>query len=108
MVGYRPFLDGVRSLAVYLVVLFHAGVGRAAGGFIGVDVFFVLSGYLVTQVLVRDSGWVGWGAVWAVLRAAVSAVVAGVVCGVGVDVGGVWVGGGPGGGGRVQGVTATP
>lgn len=54
MVGYRPFLDGVRSLAVYLVVLFHAGVGRAAGGFIGVDVFFVLSGYLVTQVLLRD------------------------------------------------------
>jgi peptidoglycan/LPS O-acetylase OafA/YrhL len=59
MVGYRPFLDGVRSLAVYLVVLFHAGVGRAAGGFIGVDVFFVLSGYLVTQVLLRDLDGLG-------------------------------------------------
>jgi len=51
--GYRPHLDGLRALAVYLVVLFHAGVDRLSGGFIGVDVFFVLSGYLVTQVLVR-------------------------------------------------------
>ena len=55
----RPFLDGLRAVAVYLVVLFHAGVDRAAGGFIGVDVFFVLSGYLVTQVLVRDVTSVG-------------------------------------------------
>ena len=51
--GYRPHLDGIRALAVYLVVLFHAGVDRFSGGFIGVDLFFVLSGYLVTQVLVR-------------------------------------------------------
>ena len=49
----RP-LDGLRTVAVYLVVLFHAGVGRASGGFIGVGVFFVLSGYLVTQVILRD------------------------------------------------------
>ena len=64
--GYRPHLDGLRAVAVYLVVAFHAGVARASGGFIGVDVFFVLSGYLVTGVLVRDleaptggSGWRG-------------------------------------------------
>src|SRR3954451_11254476 len=52
--AYRPHLDGLRAVAVYLVVLFHAGAVRFAGGFIGVDVFFVLSGYLVTQLLMRD------------------------------------------------------
>jgi peptidoglycan/LPS O-acetylase OafA/YrhL len=51
---YRPHLDGLRALAVYLVVLFHAGSGIFAGGYIGVDVFFVLSGFLVTQLLLRD------------------------------------------------------
>jgi peptidoglycan/LPS O-acetylase OafA/YrhL len=52
--GYRPHLDGLRAVAVYLVVLFHARADRFSGGFIGVDVFFVLSGYLVTQLLLRD------------------------------------------------------
>src|SRR3954451_11127235 len=52
--AYRPHLDGLRAVAVYLVVLFHAGALRFAGGFIGVDVFFVLSGFLVTQLLLRD------------------------------------------------------
>lgn len=52
--GYRPHLDGLRALAVYLVVAFHVGAYRLSGGFIGVDVFFVLSGYLVTQLLLRD------------------------------------------------------
>jgi peptidoglycan/LPS O-acetylase OafA/YrhL len=51
---YRPQLDGMRAVAVYLVVAFHAGVSAFSGGFIGVDVFFVLSGYLVTQLLLRD------------------------------------------------------
>ena len=57
--GYRPDLDGLRTVAVYLVLLFHAGVGWAAGGFIGVDLFFCLSGFLVTGVLlgeVEDTG----------------------------------------------------
>ncbi len=52
--AYRPHLDGLRAIAVYLVVLFHAGSDRFSGGYVGVDVFFVLSGYLVTQLLLRD------------------------------------------------------
>jgi peptidoglycan/LPS O-acetylase OafA/YrhL len=52
--GYRPHLDGLRALAVYLVVLFHAGNRAFSGGYIGVDIFFVLSGYLVTALLLRD------------------------------------------------------
>ena len=51
---YRPQLDGLRAVAVYLVVAFHAGLASFSGGFVGVDVFFVLSGYLVTQLLLRD------------------------------------------------------
>jgi len=52
--AYRPALDGVRALAVYLVLAFHAGQTWCAGGFIGVDIFFVLSGYLVTSLIVID------------------------------------------------------
>ena len=66
--GYRPFLDGLRAVAVYLVVVFHAGAGGFVGGFVGVDVFFVLSGFLVTRLLVRDlvgSGRVGLGRFYA-------------------------------------------
>ena len=51
---YRPYLDGLRCLAVYLVVAFHAGLGLFSGGFVGVDVFFVLSGFLVTRILLGD------------------------------------------------------
>jgi len=58
-VHYRPYLDGLRTVAVYLVVAFHSGLGLLSGGFIGVDVFFVLSGFLVTQILVRDVVAVG-------------------------------------------------
>ena len=52
--SYRPALDGVRCLAVYLVVLFHTGVGAFAGGFVGVDLFFVLSGFLVSTILFEE------------------------------------------------------
>ncbi|HET6911656.1 MAG TPA: acyltransferase family protein [Mycobacteriales bacterium] len=51
---HLPALDGVRTLAVYLVLLFHCGLPGVAGGFIGVDVFFVLSGFLITNVLLDD------------------------------------------------------
>ena len=57
--GHRPFLDGLRAVAVYLVVLFHGGSDRFVGGFVGVDVFFVLSGFLVTQLLLRELVGVG-------------------------------------------------
>jgi len=48
---YQPALDGVRALAVVAVVLFHAGVPGFSGGYLGVDTFFVLSGFLITSLL---------------------------------------------------------
>ena len=51
---YRPHLDGLRAVAVYLVVAYHSRLRGFAGGFVGVDVFFVLSGFLVTSILLRD------------------------------------------------------
>jgi len=49
-----PALDGLRALAVAAVFAYHAGIGWARGGFLGVDVFFVLSGYLITGLLLTD------------------------------------------------------
>ena len=51
---YIPALDGLRALAVMAVLLYHGGVNWIPGGFLGVDVFFVISGYLITSLLLRD------------------------------------------------------
>ena len=52
--AFRPDIEGLRGVAILLVVLFHARVSAFAGGFIGVDVFFVLSGFFITGLLVRE------------------------------------------------------
>lgn len=51
---YRREIDGLRALAVVPVILFHAGFQAFSGGFVGVDVFFVISGYLITSVIVAE------------------------------------------------------
>jgi len=51
---YNPALDGLRAFAIVLVVLFHAHAPWIPGGFLGVDVFFVLSGYLITSLLLAE------------------------------------------------------
>jgi peptidoglycan/LPS O-acetylase OafA/YrhL len=51
---YRADIDGLRSIAIIPVVLYHAGVSPVSGGFVGVDVFFVISGYLITSLITTE------------------------------------------------------
>ncbi|HEY5025277.1 MAG TPA: acyltransferase family protein [Acidimicrobiales bacterium] len=51
---FRPDVEGLRAVAVLLVVLYHSGISALSGGYIGVDVFFVISGFVITGVLLRE------------------------------------------------------
>jgi peptidoglycan/LPS O-acetylase OafA/YrhL len=59
--GYRPALDGIRGMAVLAVMLYHFGAPSVQGGFLGVDAFFVLSGFLITSLLLEE--WSGGGSI---------------------------------------------
>lgn len=86
-IPFRPDIEGLRALAVGLVIASHAGLPFLRGGFVGVDVFFVLSGYLITSLLMQEissSGTVNFARFYArrarrLLPAAITMVVA--VCG---------------------------
>jgi peptidoglycan/LPS O-acetylase OafA/YrhL len=65
--SYLPALDGLRAIAVTAVLLYHLDIGWARGGFLGVDLFFVISGFLITTLLLREhqsTGRIGLGSFW--------------------------------------------
>ena len=51
---YRPEIDGLRAVAVIPVMLFHFDIPILSGGFVGVDVFFVISGYLISNIILSE------------------------------------------------------
>ncbi len=65
--AFRPDIEGLRGISIAAILLFHAGLPFVPGGFIGVDVFFVLSGFLITGLIVREvtsTGTLRLGAFW--------------------------------------------
>src|SRR5690625_1620526 len=52
--AFRPDIEGMRAVAIGLVLIYHAGLSQLPGGFVGVDVFFVISGFLITGLLIRE------------------------------------------------------
>src|SRR5215216_7462871 len=66
--GFRADIEGLRGVAVLAVVVYHAGLGAVGGGFVGVDVFYVLSGFLITGLLWEEldgTGRLRFGAFYA-------------------------------------------
>src|SRR5580700_11490157 len=57
--GHIRGLDGIRALSVLAIIAFHTGLNSVPGGFYGVDAFFVLSGFLITSLLLREWGGTG-------------------------------------------------
>ena len=53
MIAYRSEIDGLRAIAIVSVVLFHSGSAAFTGGYVGVDIFFVISGYLITSLILK-------------------------------------------------------
>ena len=51
---YRKDIDGLRAVSVLSVIFFHAGFSLFSGGFVGVDIFFVISGYLITTIILQE------------------------------------------------------
>src|SRR5690606_23266838 len=66
--AFRPDIEGLRAVAIGLVLVYHSGITFVPGGFVGVDVFFVISGFLITGLLVREverTGRVSLSQFWA-------------------------------------------